>query len=86
MIITAIPQSLQYAISGGIGLFIAYVGIKQAHFLAFTGEGINKVFSSGESTGYSDIIPSLTNFKDPISQLALIINCASGIRNLQFNI
>lgn len=72
MIIKAIPESLQYAISGGIGLFIAYIGIKQARFLSFTGEGVNKVFSAGESTGYSDIIPSLTNFKDPVSQLALI--------------
>lgn len=72
MIITAIPQSLQYAISGGIGLFIAYLGIKQAHFLAFTGEAVNQVFSTPESTGYADIIPSLTNFKDPVAQLALI--------------
>lgn len=28
MIIQAIPHSLQYAISGGIGLFIAFLGIK----------------------------------------------------------
>ncbi|MBN2356602.1 NCS2 family permease, partial [candidate division KSB1 bacterium] len=28
MLILAIPQSLQYAIGGGIGLFIAYIGIK----------------------------------------------------------
>ncbi|MGL5352951.1 MAG: NCS2 family permease [Clostridium sp.] len=72
MIITAIPQSLQYAISGGIGLFIAYLGIKQAHFLAFTGEAVNQVFQTPESTGYADIIPALTNFKDPVAQLALI--------------
>ncbi len=72
MIIKAIPESLQYAISGGIGLFIAYIGIKQARFLSFTGEGVNKVFSVGESTGYSNIIPALTNFRDPVSQLELI--------------
>lgn len=72
MIITAIPQSLQYAISGGIGLFIAYLGIKQAHFLSFTGEVVNQVFSTPDSAGYADIIPSLTNFKDPVAQLALI--------------
>ncbi|GAA0086096.1 NCS2 family permease [Clostridium sp. CTA-7] len=72
MIIQAIPESLQYAISGGIGLFIAYIGIKQAHFLNFTGEGVNQIFASPNSSGYSDILPSLTSFKDPVAQLALI--------------
>ncbi|MDZ5000582.1 NCS2 family permease, partial [Clostridium perfringens] len=72
MIIQAIPESLQYAISGGIGLFIAYIGIKQAHFLNFTGEGVNQIFASQNSSGYSDILPSLTSFKDPVAQLALI--------------
>ncbi|MEG3042656.1 MAG: NCS2 family permease, partial [Clostridium sp.] len=72
MIIKAIPVSLQYAISGGIGLFIAYIGIKQAHFLNFTGELANKVFAAGETVKYFDVIPALTSFKDPIAQLALI--------------
>ena len=39
MIIKAIPRSLQYAIGGGIGLFIAYIGFKNAGFLKFTSEG-----------------------------------------------
>ncbi|MEG2018804.1 MAG: NCS2 family permease, partial [Clostridium sp.] len=30
MIINAIPLSLQYAISGGFGLFISYIGLKEA--------------------------------------------------------
>lgn len=34
-IIKAIPQSLQYAIGGGIGLFIAYIGFKNAGFIVF---------------------------------------------------
>jgi AGZA family xanthine/uracil permease-like MFS transporter len=34
-IIKSIPQSLQLAIGGGIGLFIAYIGIKNAGFLEF---------------------------------------------------
>ncbi|MEG0307149.1 MAG: NCS2 family permease [Clostridium sp.] len=72
MIIKAIPVSLQYAISGGIGLFIAYIGIKQAHFLNFTGDLANKVFAAGETVKYFDVIPALTSFKDPIAQLALI--------------
>jgi len=72
MIINAIPVSLQYAISGGIGLFIAYIGIKQAHLLNFTGEAASKIFASEASTKYFDILPVLTNFKDPVAQLALI--------------
>ncbi len=39
MIIKAIPESLQMAIGGGIGLFIAYIGFKSAGFLQFTSEG-----------------------------------------------
>lgn len=72
MIIKAIPVSLQYAISGGIGLFIAYIGIKQAHFLNFTGDAVSTVVNMGESIKYYDILPSLTAFTDPIAQLALI--------------
>jgi len=72
MIIKAIPASLQYAISGGIGLFIAYIGIKQAHFLQFTGEAVNKVAAVGEGGVFTDVIPAIVNFKDPIAQVALI--------------
>jgi AGZA family xanthine/uracil permease-like MFS transporter len=39
MIIRAIPESLQLAIGGGIGLFIAYIGFKSAEFVKFTSEG-----------------------------------------------
>jgi AGZA family xanthine/uracil permease-like MFS transporter len=35
-IIKAIPKSLQLAIGGGIGLFIAYIGVKNAGLLKFT--------------------------------------------------
>ncbi|WP_040214355.1 NCS2 family permease [Clostridium polynesiense] len=72
MIIHAIPESLQYAISGGIGLFIAYVGVKQARFIQFTGEAVNKLSSAGEGGVFSDVVPAIVNFKDPVAQLALI--------------
>ncbi len=58
-IIKAIPQSLQYAIGGGIGLFIAYIGFKNSGFVAFYPDG--NIFGQ-----------TLTAFKDPHSQLALI--------------
>lgn len=66
-IILAIPESLQYAISGGIGLFIAYIGFMDAHFLNFIPN------SPADATGsFSNVVPSLVNFSDKASVLALI--------------
>lgn len=67
MIIYAIPQSLQYAISGGIGLFIAYIGFMDAHFLDF----LPQVEASPAGT-FSNVVPSLVNFTDKNSLLALV--------------
>ncbi|MDO8685878.1 MAG: NCS2 family permease [Clostridiales bacterium] len=79
MLIKGIPQSLQYAISGGIGLFIAYIGIKNAHFLKFTTEGYNILGTPvlDDKGGIisitaKDVIPAVVNFTDPVSQLAII--------------
>jgi len=69
MIINAIPESLQYAISGGIGLFIAYIGLINGGFLTFTGE--NKI---GEPDVFSKIIPALTHFDNKS-----VIVCAAGL-------
>jgi AGZA family xanthine/uracil permease-like MFS transporter len=77
MLILAIPESLQYAISAGIGLFIAYIGFKNGHFLDFTSEGQN-IFSSivdGNNVKLAvakDIIPSIVPFKDPASIVTLL--------------
>ena len=56
-IIRAIPKSLQLAIGGGIGLFIAYIGLKNAGFLNF-GSTVEM------STPGADVVPALTNFQD----------------------
>ncbi len=73
MIVKAIPESLQYAISGGIGLFIAYLGIKQAGFLTFTAETASRITDNGDGSGlFADIIPALTDFTNPTAQVALI--------------
>jgi len=67
MIIYAIPRSLQYAITGGIGLFIAYIGFMDAHLLDFTPN------SAPNAVGqFSNVVPALANFTDPASVLALI--------------
>ncbi len=81
MIIKAIPLSLQYAIGGGIGLFIAYIGFKSAGFLKFTSEAKPwaplfvlppegtpaTVVANG-----ANVVPALVNFTEPGAQLALI--------------
>lgn len=72
MIIQAIPNSLQYAISGGIGLFIAFLGIKQANFITFTGEATNQIASSESSSIFNSVNLAITDFKNPVAILALI--------------
>ncbi len=67
MIIYAIPQSLQYAISGGIGLFIAYIGFMDAHLLDFTPNSEPNAIGQ-----FSNVVPSLVNFTDPASVLTVI--------------
>ncbi|HEX3029438.1 MAG TPA: NCS2 family permease, partial [Clostridia bacterium] len=82
-IIKAIPQSLQFAISGGIGLFIAYIGFKNAGFLKFTSEvkpgaPFMQVIPGADGTpatvvaNGANVVPAFVNFTDPAAQLALI--------------
>ena len=54
-IIKAIPRSLQLAIGGSIGLFIAYIGIKNAGFLNYLDT------SEGLSPGVA-VVPELAKF------------------------
>jgi len=71
-IIKAIPSSIQHAIGGGIGIFIAYIGIKNAGFLSFVSDpGKNIVLDSGTVIADSSIIPSLVNLNTAPVLLAL---------------
>ncbi|WP_461202096.1 NCS2 family permease [Enterococcus sp. N342-3-1-2] len=78
LIIHAIPESLQHAIGGGIGIFVAYVGIKNANLLSFsadtaavTGSTIDgdTIISANFNGG---IVPALANFNNTPIILALI--------------
>ena len=72
-IIKAIPASIQHAIGGGIGIFIAYIGIKNAGFLQFTSNpGDNIVLDGGTVIANSSIVPELVKFNTPSVWLALI--------------
>ena len=77
MLIRAVPESLQYAIGGGIGLFIAYIGIKNAHLLDFTIDGaqvISATIQDGKlvTALAKDVVPGLAQFTDPMSVLAFL--------------
>ena len=78
LIIKAIPESLQNAIGGGIGIFIAYIGIKNAGFLSFTSDP-NSYIMLGDGTPEattiitdSSIIPALVDFNSPAILFALV--------------
>lgn len=79
MIIEAIPAVLKSAISAGIGIFLAYVGIKNAGFLKFSIDaGTYTVSGTGADKGLASITadasatPGLVAFNSPAVILALI--------------
>ena len=85
-IIQSIPISLQNAIAGGIGIFVAYIGIKNAGFLEFTSEAANIMSVNNEAFSSTSafpngiqsvvtnggIIPASTNFSNSGALLGLI--------------
>ena len=73
VIITAIPRGLQSAIGGGIGIFIAYIGIKSAGLLSFTSDpGTYTLLDSGTVIADANAVPALVALNDPTVLLALI--------------
>lgn len=92
LIIKSIPESLQHAIGGGIGIFVAYVGIKNAGFLQFTSDA-NSIVSSTVEDGVATnvvtnggIVPALANFNNPailLGVIGLVITSILVIRNVR---
>ncbi len=78
LIIYSIPESLQHAISGGIGIFIAYVGLKNANLLNFSADSAtitSSVVKDGAATNVSmngGIVPALANFNNAPVLLAIV--------------
>ena len=68
MIIRAIPTSLQQAIGGGIGLFVAYVGIMSVGFITFT----SKDPAAAAKSKPTMAIPGLAVMNNPVIWLFLI--------------
>lgn len=68
-IIKAIPLSLQHAIGGGIGIFVAYIGFLNIDFVGFTGAAVAE---DGASVVTSGIVPELTKLNNPVLWVFLI--------------
>ncbi len=72
-IIKSIPVSLQNAIGGGIGIFIAYIGIKSAGLLNFTSDpGKNIILKGGTVIADASAVPGLVTLNNPVVLLGII--------------
>ncbi|GMG62030.1 NCS2 family permease [Tetragenococcus halophilus] len=78
LIIRAIPETMQHAIGGGIGIFVAYSGLKNANLLTFSADSdsvIDATVENGEIMSADingGIVPALSNFDNAPMLLALI--------------
>jgi len=73
LIIKAIPVSLQNAIGGGIGVFIAYIGIKNAGLLSFTSDPgtYTQLGEGGTVIASSAAVPAIVPLNSPEVLLAV---------------
>lgn len=73
LIIKSIPEGLQNAIGGGIGIFIAYIGIKSAGLLTFTSDpGTYTQLDSGTViAGSASTTPAMAALNTPAILLAI---------------
>jgi AGZA family xanthine/uracil permease-like MFS transporter len=90
-IIRAIPPAMQNAIGGGIGIFVAYIGVKNAGLLSFTADpGTYAMLGDGDPatttivTG-SSIVPALATFNSPgivFAVVSLIVMAVLIVRRI----
>lgn len=85
-IILGIPQSLQHAIGGGIGVFIAYIGIKNSGLLQFIADPGTYHNDYGTITTDSSIVPGLSAFNQAgviVAIIGLIITLFFVLKNFK---
>ena len=92
LIIHAIPESMQHAIGGGIGIFVAYVGIKNANLISFSADSatITSSMVDGEVatnvTMNGGVVPALVNFNNPevlLSVMGLVLMTVLVVMNIR---
>lgn len=86
-IIKSIPPELQHAISAGIGVFIGYIGIKNAGLLNFTLDPNTYVqLDGGTIIGNSSAVPGLVTFTQAgpiLAILGIIITTILILKNVK---
>ena len=73
-VIKAIPEFMQEAITVGIGLFIAYIGLKSSGIIEFSVSAVSKGIANA-----ADVVPQLAVFNTPeviLSIIGLVITAA----------
>ncbi|TWT09862.1 NCS2 family permease [Streptococcus sp. sy004] len=93
VIIVSIPETLKHAIGGGIGIFLTYLGIKNAGLLNFTlnpntytvlGDGADK--AGATIVGNASAVPALVSFDNAgvvLSLCAIVITAIFVIRHVK---
>ncbi len=71
MLIKSLPAVLKSAIGGGIGLFLAYIGIKNCGLIKFSADPGQWVESNGSAFINSTAVPALVNFSNPSVVVAI---------------
>lgn len=85
-IIKAIPRSMQNAIGGGIGIFIAYIGFKNANIINFTNDTAAEV-GIGASMNGSQVVPTLSGFSSSeLTALLAVIGLVITVVLLMLNV
>lgn len=86
LLIEAIPSELQSAIGAGIGVFIAYIGFKNAGFFTFTLDPGTYQMAGETVIGSSAAVPGLANFNEPgllLAVLGLILTIIFVVKNVR---
>lgn len=92
LIIHAIPESMQHAIGGGIGIFVAYVGIKNANLISFSADSATITSSMVDGdvatnvTMNGGVVPALVNFNNPevlLSVIGLVLMTVLVVMNIR---
>ena len=79
-LVGAIPSHLKLAFGVGLGLFIAYIGVKNAGFLMFTSPpGQYEITPGGTVLSNASIVPSFISTIDPPQIIALLGLTVMGV-------
>jgi AGZA family xanthine/uracil permease-like MFS transporter len=58
----AVPMNLKYAVTAGIGLFVAFSGLRKAHIIEYDPDNLLKLFNITDITSYNTISAYLALF------------------------